>query len=170
MATMSSQWRRDYNSQDRFRHQISSSMAGSKWLPVHKVQEQFTKNEAEEWKYVWTISLSYVNAKSTQKLSLTFNNVEKTKHENFNFVIIFLRLISITQKLCGACEQYTYQLTAMLLGIFLFWFGAAHELRLVSYGLKTILQRCLAFSFINFWGFCSHNSGVACIVKPHLDY
>ena len=29
-------------------------------------------------------------------------------------------------------------MTALLLGIFLFWFGAAYKLRLVSYGLETV--------------------------------
>ena len=28
--------------------------------------------------------------------------------------------------------------TALLLGIFLFWFGAVHELQLVSYNLETV--------------------------------
>ena len=33
---------------------------------------------------------------------------------------------------------YTYQTTALLPGIFLFWFGAVYKLCLVSYGLKTV--------------------------------
>ena len=36
-----------------------------------------------------TIFLPYSNAKSTPKVLLTFNKVEKTKLENFNFVQFF---------------------------------------------------------------------------------
>ena len=54
------------------------------------------------------------------------NKIEKIKHENFNFVHL-PSLISITQKLYGAYEYYTYQMTALLPGIFLFWVGVSHE-------------------------------------------
>ena len=71
---------------------------------------------------------------------------EKTKHEAFDFVyLLFLSFLTcITQKLYHVCEYYTYQRTALLPGIFLFWFGVVYELRLASYGHKTVPQcaRC----------------------------
>ena len=79
--------------------------------------------------------------------------------------IFFLCLISITWKLYGAYKYYTYQTTALLPGIFLFWFGAMHELPLVSYSLKTVSKDTSHF--------CLSTSG-ACVyvlwVWPHPDY
>ena len=42
------------------------------------------------------------------------------------------------RKLYGVCEYYTYQTTALLPDIFLFWFGATYKLRLESYGQETV--------------------------------
>ena len=56
---------------------------------------------------------------------------------------------------------YTYQATALVPGIFRFWFGAAYELRLVSYVHKTVsyyLQRRFTCLVVDFWGFCGVNT------------
>ena len=64
-------------------------------------------------------------------------------------------------------------MTALLLGMCLFWLRVAYDLQLVSFGLKMsprtlcLLQTRLA---INFWDFCSIILGVAQIVRPHPDY
>ena len=42
-------------------------------------------------------------------------------------------MINFTRKLYCVCEYCTYQTSALLSDIFLFWFGAAYELRLGSY-------------------------------------
>ena len=44
------------------------------------------KNEAEEVKSLQTTFFYYSNAISTPNVKLTFNNLEKTKLENFDFV------------------------------------------------------------------------------------
>ena len=36
--------------------------------------------------------------------------------------------------------------------------------------LQNCLQKCLACSIVDFWGFCSISLGVARIVGPHLNY
>ena len=58
----------------------------------------------------------------------------------FNFFLLFCSLTCIAQKLYGECEYCAYQTTALLLGIFLFWFEAAYELPLVSYATKLSLS------------------------------
>ena len=76
-------------------------------------------------------------------------------------------------KLYGRCEYCTYQITALLLGMCLFWFGVAYELWLASYSVETVsncLQKHITFSFVDFWGFSSHILGVECIVRSHTDY
>ena len=60
-------------------------------------------------------------------------------------------------------------MTCLLPGIFLFSFGTAYELRLMNYGLETV-SKVASRAVVDFWGFCSIISGVAHIVRPHLDY
>ena len=79
-------------------------------------------------------------ANECKKLIINYIKDEKTKCENFNFVHLLSFFISFIQKLYGVCEYYTYQITALLPGIFLFWFGAAYELQLASYGLETVSE------------------------------
>ena len=62
---------------------------GSKWPPVHKLYPE-KESRSRSAKSLQTTFLCYSNAKSTLKVPLTFNKVEKTKLENFNFVQIFL--------------------------------------------------------------------------------
>ena len=66
------------------------------------------------------------------------------KHETFNFVslLLLVSLSCITRKLHAnnVCVYYTYRMTAILLGIFLFSFGAVYELRLASYGLEPVFK------------------------------
>ena len=58
---------------------------------------------------------------------------------NFNLSTLFLSFLTqIARKVYGGCDYYTYQVTALLLGIFLFWFGVAYKLRLESYILQTV--------------------------------
>ena len=60
-------------------------------------------------------------AKFTLYVSLTDLKVEKAKHENYNFLLFLLALSCITQKLYHVYEHYTYQITALILEIFLSW-------------------------------------------------
>ena len=55
-------------------------------------------------KSLQTASLCYSNAKSTVKVPLTFNKVEKTKVENFDFVHLLSSSTRIAQKVYGLCE------------------------------------------------------------------
>ena len=48
--------------------------------------------------------------------------------------------LCITKKLYGVYEYYTYQMTTLLMEIFLFLFGVVCELRLASYSLETVLK------------------------------
>ena len=119
--------------------------------------------------------LFYYCCKSTQKTPLTLKKVEKTKHENFEFVhflssssffffithnsktIQWVQILSIPSD-CYANEDYSY----------LFW--AVYKLRLVSYGPKTVAHMLcsLLCTLLNF----SHNNcvGMARMVRPHPDY
>ena len=132
------------------------------------------KSGAEEWKSLQTTSFCYSIAKSTLKTLLTFSNVEKTKHENFDFAhllssffffsikhnsktIPYVQILSIPND-CSANEDYSY----------LFW--AVYELPLASYGLKTVSNtlRVLLRTLLSF----SRNNcvGMARMVRPHPDY
>ena len=113
--------------------------------------------------------------RSTLKTPLTFSKVEKTKHENFDlvhlsffFFFFFIKhtcnskLIRCVQILripndCSANVDYSY----------MFW--AVYELRLASYGLKTVSNtlRVLLRTLLSF----SRNNcvGMARMVRPHLD-
>ena len=55
------------------------------WLYI-RYRSSSEKNKAEKLKRLQTTSLCYSNAKSTLKVLLTFNRVEKTKLEKFDFV------------------------------------------------------------------------------------
>ena len=57
------------------------------------------------------------------------------------FFCFFLSYQNKTQKIWCVCEYYTHLMTTLLLGIFLYWFGAAYELRLASYGLETVFKK-----------------------------
>ena len=59
--------------------------------------------------------------------------MEKTKRENSNFLHLAFIFPSFfydmyNSKLYGVREYYTCQMTSLLSGIFLFWFGVAYEL------------------------------------------
>ena len=122
-------------------------------------------------KSLQTTSLCYSIAKSTLKTPLTFSKVEKTKHKNFDFVHLLssfsfikhnsktIRCVQIlrTPNDCSDNVDYSY----------MFW--AVYELRLVSYGLKTVSNtlRVLLRTLLSF----SRNNcvGMARMVRPHLD-
>ena len=55
------------------------------------------KNKAESSKNLQTTSLFHSNAKTTLTVLLTFNKVEKTKVENFDFVFFFLLLFFLAR-------------------------------------------------------------------------
>ena len=76
--------------------------------------------------------------------TLYFLKVEKTKCGKFNFVHLSFFLLSpshITQKLSSVCEYYTYRMTSLLPGIFLYWTGVAYELRPANYGRRTMASK-----------------------------
>ena len=127
-------------------------------------------------------SLRYSIAKYTLKTPLTFSKVEKTKHENFDFVhllssssfffFFFFFFFSIkhnsntircVQTLsipndCSANEDYSY----------LVW--AVYKLRLESYGLKTV-SNMLCVLLRTLLSFSRNNCvGKARMVRPHPDY
>ena len=64
---------------------------------------------------------------------------------NISILLIFVLSspTSIAQKLYGVCEYYTYQMTALLPGIFFFWFVVAYELQLASYNHETVYKDAL---------------------------
>ena len=120
-----------------------------------------------------TTSLCYSIAKSTLKTLLTFSKVEKTKHENFDFVHLLsssffffikhnsktiwcVQILNIPND-CSANVDYSY----------MFW--AVYKLRLASYSLKTVSNtlRVLVRTLLSF----SRNNcvGMARMVRPHLD-
>ena len=134
----------------------------------YKSNSQKTKQRSE--KSLQTTSFCYSIAKSILKTPPTFSKVEKTKHENFDFVHLLsssfikhnsktircVQILNIPND-CSANVDYSY----------MFW--AVYELRLVSYGLKTVsntlhvlLRTLLIFSRNN----CV---GMARMVRPHLD-
>ena len=67
--------------------------------------------------------------------SANLHQVRENHKWGFDF-FIFLLLMNLTRKLQCVCIYYTYQATALLLGIFLFRTGVAYELQLASYGLE----------------------------------
>ena len=113
------------------------------------------------------------NAKSTLKIPLTFNKVEKTKLEDFNFVHLFSSSFFFARHnpksiQCIQILNIPNNWSANLLHTYLFW--SLCELRVASYGLKTVPKsfRILMHTLL---GFSRNNCvGVARIVRPHLDY
>ena len=77
------------------------------------------KTKQRSAKRLQTTSLSYSNAESTLKVTLTFNKVKKTKRENFNFVHLLSFFLSfssgITGKLYCVCNYWTYQTIALVM-------------------------------------------------------
>ena len=71
--------------------------------------------------------------------------LKKPNMKNWILLIFFLFCppISITQKLYCVCKYYTYQMTALLPGIFLFWFGVMYKLWLASYSHKIVFEDVL---------------------------
>ena len=65
-----------------------------------------TKQRSSKSLQTTCTSLCYSNAKSAVKVPLTFNKVEKTKVENFDFVNLSSSFSStrITRKVYGVCE------------------------------------------------------------------
>ena len=63
------------------------------------------KTKQRSAKSIQTISLRYSSAKSTLKVLLNYNKVEKTEHENFDFVL----LLPLTP---GILEKYMYTVNA----------------------------------------------------------
>ena len=130
-----------------------------------------TKQRSE--KGLQATPICYCIENSTLKTPLTFNKVEKTKHESFAFVhISFFFFYSI--------KYYSKSVRFVNIGNipniwsitldYSYWFSASCELRLASIGLETVdntlrvlLGTLLAFNAI-------YNCvGVARMVRPHSD-
>ena len=125
-------------------------------------------------KILQTTIFCYSNAKSTLKLLLTFNKVEKTKPENSILFLFFFFLFSssspgINGKVYGVSKYLTYQTIAVLTCYIPICFELC-----VSYKWWVMAQMlsisCLRSHAYAFW--LSHNNcvRVACIVRLHLDY
>ena len=129
---------------------------------TYGIQAVSTEKEAEECKCLWTTSPCYSNPTSTLLVPLSFIKFKKVKHENSNFAYIFLLSFFATCNLKTVWCIYaviiqctcTYQTTAFLQGMCLFWFGEAHKLLLVSYSFKTVSKDashpCLSTSGVFF--------------------
>ena len=122
---------------------------------------QKTKQRSE--KSLQTTSLCYSIAKPTLKSTLTFSTVEKTKHENFDFVHLlssFFFLLSSSfffsirhnSKTVRWMQILSMPKIPLLMKIILPCFWAVYELRLASYGLK-LFQTRFGFSFVRFLAF-----------------
>ena len=133
-----------------------------------------TKQRSE--KSLQTTSLCYSIAKSTLKTPLTFSKVEKTKHENFDFVHILsssffflLSFIKYNSKTIRCVQILNIPNDCSANGDYSYMFWAVYELRLASYGLKTVSNtlRVLLCTLLSF----SRNNcvGMARMVRPHLD-
>ena len=139
---------------------------GRLYIRYRSNSQKKTKQRSE--KSLQTTSLCYSIAKFTLKTPLTFSKVEKTKHKNFDFVhllssssffffffffsikhnsktIQYVQILRIPND-CSANDDYSY----------MFW--AVYELRLASYGLKTVsntlrvlLRTLLSFHTIIVW-------------------
>ena len=102
---------------------------------------------------------------------LTFNRVEKTKLENFDFVYLFLSFFyrnNLKRVRSLWILNIPNNCSAIVLRSYLFW--ASCELWVASFGLKRVaetlhvlMRMLLGFSRMN----CV---GIARIVRPHLDY
>ena len=129
-----------------------------------------TKQRSE--KSLQTTSLCYSIAKCTLKTPLTFSKVKKTKLEKFDFLHLLsspsffikhnsktIRCVQIlrTPNDCSSNVDYSY----------MFW--AVYELRLASYGLKTV-SNTLCVLLRTLLSFSRNNCvGMARMVRPHLD-
>ena len=60
------------------------------------------------------------------------------------FVLSFSDMRNLKNIWCVR-EYYTYQTTALLPVIFLFWFGVVYELQLTNYGLETVSKDASCF-------------------------
>ena len=129
-------------------------------------------------KSLQTTSFCYSNTKSTLKVPLTFNKVETTKLENFDFVYLLSSSSSSSAFFLARHNSISIRslwilnisndCLANLLHSYLFW--ASCELQELSYGLKTVPKslRVLMRTLLSF----SHNNCVSMAhkVRPHLDY
>ena len=118
------------------------------------------KKKQRSEKSLQTTSLCYSIAKSTLKTPLTFSKVEKNKHENFDFVHLlsfFFFLLSFSfikhnSKTIRCVQILNIPNDCSADGDYSYMFWAVYELRLASYGLKTVSTR-FAFSFVRFLAF-----------------
>ena len=137
-----------------------------------------TKQRSE--KSLQTTSLCYSIAISTLKTPLTFSKVEKTKHENFDFVhllsssssfffFFFFFFIKHNSKTIQCVQILNIPNDCSAHGDYSYRFWAVYELRLASYSLKTVSNtlRVLLRTLLSF----SRNDcvGMARMVRPHLD-
>ena len=85
----------------------------------YRSSSQKNKAEPEECKSLQTTSLCYSNVKSTLSVPLTFNRVEKNKHENFYFCSSssFFFLVTNNSKLYSVCDYYNIPNDVLLMEI-----------------------------------------------------
>ena len=130
------------------------------------IRSSSQKNKTEEWKRLQSTSLWYFIAKSAVQVQLIVNKLEKTKHENFNFVNLFWvsSMTCIIRKLYGVCE---WQITALLLSDF--WNSFSGLGHCTSYGHKQScnMQDVLVLQLL--WLLFTYSGCDAHIRRPHPD-
>ena len=145
-----------------FQHTIITAHKLIFWLPVC--------NELR----LLPFSISILKLYLLHKLSLTFNNFEKNKHENFDFVHLFSSSFFLHRHSSKSIRSLQilsipkYSLANLLLP---FLFCALHELRVLSNGPQTEHKLLRIFKRMLLDGLsCNNCVGMARIVTPHLGY
>ena len=134
---------------------------GSKWPPVDKVQEQLPQKMKQRIeRSLQTTSLCYCFAKSTLKPPLTLAKSNKPNMKISLLFIFFLRLsfsslffsIKLNSKTIRFVKILNIPKGWSLTVDYSYWFSTSCELRLASYGLKTVTntRRVLLHMLLSF--------------------
>ena len=168
-------------------HRIRHDDTSCRWMSAHndsclKWTHLYIRyrSRSGKWKQRSSESLQtaehcYSNAKSTLLVPLFFSTVEQTKHEKFNFVHLLCFFLSFFLYRINSESIWFLQTInipndcfANLLRSYLVW--ALCELRVASYGLKTISET-LHILVRTLLGFSDNNCvSMASIVRSHLEY
>ena len=86
--------------QEVWQYSLCRNGAGSKWHPVHKVQEQFHDDHSRTICSTYSKKPLLFHCESTPNILQTFVKFKKMKHKNFNlFVFFFLSFFSLMHNL-----------------------------------------------------------------------
>ena len=117
---------------------------------LYLIETAHRNTKQRSMKSLQTTSPCYSIAKSTLSVQLTFNQVEKTKHEiSILFIFFFFFLTCIIRKyIVYANIIRTKQLLYYWASSFLVWVGVRATTGKLR--LRDCLQGCIVFSFIDF--------------------